>query len=247
MIIHFKDDFQLLEFIFQKPLKYSDSYTFIPIQIKDKYAFQTPTLYAPYGIQQFNDKKIIDLSFYNQENDENITQFNQHLKQIEGLIKKKYQSKYQVRSFLKTTQFGECIRFKIDHNLLIFDTMKHHLSTIDPYSYGSYLIRLHGLWIFEDQLWVQWYLLQAKIMKPIYFDRYLFIDNEPKKILPIPPPPPLPTFKKSKQMKVSKINALDLQQVVLKPGKLIPPKKNKFAPPSLKELQITLSKLKSIQ
>ena len=225
MIIHFKDDFQLLEFIFKKPLKYSDSYTFIPIQIKDKYAFQTPTLYAPYGIQQFNGKKMIDLSFFNHENDENITNFYQDLRNIEGLIKKKYRSKYQVHSFFKRNQFEECIRFKIDHNLLIFDTMKHKLHTINSHRYGNYLINLHGLWISNDQLWIQWHLLQARIMEPINFDRYLFIDDEPRKALPIPPPPPLPIFKKSNQKKVSKINALDLQKVVLKPGKSIPQKK----------------------
>jgi len=63
----------------------------------------------------------------------------------------------------------------------------------------------------------------------------------------IPPPPPLPGFNNS-SFQVSKIKASDLRSVILKKSK-----ENKkihlktgFEPPSLEELQTTLSKLKKI-
>ena len=72
--------------------------------------------------------------------------------------------------------------------------------------------------------------------------------------IPIPPPPP-PNFKNTRN-NIPEINAEDLQNVVLKKGKPIKNKQNKenkeknndnaFEPPSLEELQITLSKLKKI-
>ena len=64
----------------------------------------------------------------------------------------------------------------------------------------------------------------------------------------IPPPPPLPNFKQS--LPVSKIKAEDLLSVKLKKPKQILKEKikkkvsNHFEPPSLEELQITISKLK---
>jgi len=67
----------------------------------------------------------------------------------------------------------------------------------------------------------------------------------------IPPPPPPPNLmnQKIKSYNIPKINASDLQNVVLKKGKPITKKKikkisNHFEPPSLEELQSTLSRLK---
>ena len=70
--------------------------------------------------------------------------------------------------------------------------------------------------------------------------------------IPLPPPPPNLINMKNKSHSVPKINAADLRNVVLKKGKPLTkpkPKKisNHFEPPSLEELQITLSKLKNIK
>ena len=68
----------------------------------------------------------------------------------------------------------------------------------------------------------------------------------------IPPPPPPPGISlQTKSYTIPKIQASDLQSVTLKKGKPLPKKKiNKntnFEPPSIEELQTTLSKLKSIK
>ena len=75
--------------------------------------------------------------------------------------------------------------------------------------------------------------------------------------IPPPPPPPMKIDSKSiskikvSKIKASKIKASDLQKVVLKKTKPIVKKKTipqhgLFEPPSLEELQTTLSKLKKI-
>lgn len=67
--------------------------------------------------------------------------------------------------------------------------------------------------------------------------------------IPLPPPPPNLLNSNNKSYSIPKINASDLRNVVLKKGKPITKSKakkisNHFEPPSLEELQSTLSRLK---
>ena len=184
MIIHHKEDFSQYSLNIHKELKYSDSFIFVPLSIVDiqsqqtrKCIFQTPLLFSPYGIQETqNHKKIIDLSFQNKENDNEIFEFLKKLKKIYKTIHRKFE-KYDVNSFLKDTQFDECMRLKIDSDMLIYDNHKNLLSEIDSFSYGYYLIHLHGLWISGESVWFQWYLLQAKIFRPVHLAEYSFLDD----------------------------------------------------------------------
>ena len=226
MIIHHKDDFDNYEIRFLKKLKYSDDFTFIPIKIKKNkithnFILQTPFLFAPYGIQEtIKKKQVIDLSFLNKENDNNCNIFLDNLKNIYDKINEKYSSQFKVNHFLKNTFYNECMRLKIN-NSLFFDSDKNLIDTIKSFSYGIFIIQLHGLWINDNNIWIQWYLIQGKIMDPIHFDEYSFINElennnnmnqiltkydkmlkmgvpkeaiERQKLLDnhIPPPPPLP-------------------------------------------------------
>ena len=113
MIIHHKEDFSQYSLNIHKELKYSDSFIFVPLSIVDiqsqqtrKCIFQTPLLFSPYGIQETqNHKKIIDLSFQNKANDNEIFEFLKKLKKIFKTIQRKYKN-YEVNSFLKATQFN---------------------------------------------------------------------------------------------------------------------------------------------
>lgn len=66
----------------------------------------------------------------------------------------------------------------------------------------------------------------------------------------VPPPPPLPPSNFRSSIPVNKIKASDLQSIVLKKSKPIKKEKNYsktgFEPPSLEELQTTLSRLKKV-
>ena len=289
MIIHHQEDFSNYKLFLFKSLKYSDTFTFIPIQIYQKIysecIIQTPLLFTPFGIQETqNKKKIIDLSFQNKENDDSLKNFLKILKIIYRCIFKKFQKKFIVNPFIKETDYNECIRLKISNNTILYDESKNKIHTIDKFTYGNFLIHLEGIWINENNIWFQWNLLQAKIKLPFYLKEYSFIDEiQEKKItndkynkmlkmgvpkeavqrqkildgkIPSPPPPPpssgnlVPSSQKFDM--IPKINPLELQSVVLKKGKSIrnkpqPKKDNLFEPPTLEELQTTLSKLKSIK
>ena len=266
------------------PLKYSNEFSFIPLRIfyENNYReciFQTPKLFLPYGKQKLNNGKyVIDLSFQNKDNDEDNKIFLKVLKKIFCTIKEKYKD-YNVNSFLKKTDFDYTMRLKVSLNSRFYDDYKNQLYKIDPFSYGIFIIGLEGLWVHNNEIWFQWYLLQARLEKPKFLDEYAFIDDEKdhmdkyqrmknmgvpegaielqknldtknKSSIPVPPPPPPPSSNFSSSLPVNKIKASDLQSVVLKKSK--PIKKEKiysktgFEPPSLEELQTTLSKLKKV-
>ena len=283
MIIHYQDDFSKYKLCLCKSLKYSDTFTFIPIKVYQKnYSeciFQTPLLFTPFGIQKTqNNKKIIDISFQNKENDNSLKYFLKNLKNIYQCIFKKYNKKYKVNHFIKETEFNECIRLKISENTIFYDEFKNKIHTINKFIYGNFIIHFEGIWINNNDIWFQWNLLQAKIKLPFYLKEYSFIDeiqekktlnNKYDKMLKIgvpkeavqrqkildgkipPPPPPPGRIPSKKQYDIPKINASDLQSVVLKKGKpihkKINSKDNLFEPPTIEELQTTLSKLKSIK
>jgi len=286
MIIHHSGNLDEYHLCVNKPLKYSDKFTFIPIKLqKDntyhKCIFQTPLLFTPFGIQVLmNGKKIIDLSFMNQTNDTSQSEFLKKLNHIYQCVNHKYKELYKVNEFLKGTDFNECIRLKMNNNTSLYDETKNTIETIDKFTYGYYIIELEGLWLNENDIWFQWNLLQAKVKIPTNLKEYSFIDeiketipdkydkmlrlgvpreavNRQKiidgistgtnKIPPPPPPPPPGVIKKSDD--IPKINASDLRSVTLKKVKpnekiIIKRDPNHFEPPTLEELQTTLSKLR---
>lgn len=292
MIIHHSENIKSYHLFVQKPLKYSDKFTFIPLRIKKdkefiKCIFQTPLLFTPYGICKTpNNKNIIDISFQNIENDKSQHVFHKNLKYIYDTVYEKYKYDYIVNDFLKKTDFNDCLRLKINANTKIFDESKNMIEKIENYSYGNFIIELEGIWLNEDNIWFQWNLLQAKIKIPTYLNEYSFIDEiiekktitdkydkmlkmgvpkaavERQRLLDekgtskgipvkgIPPPPPPPGMLPEKKINsIPKIKASDLKNVVLKKGKPIDKKPikrdpNHFEPPTLEELQTTLSRLR---
>lgn len=296
MIIHHSERIKSYQLFIKKPLKYSEKFTFVPIRLKKdkvyhKCIFQTPLLFTPYGVNSTqNNKRIIDITFQNIENDNSQKVFHANLKYIYDTVYEKYKYDYIVNEFLKRTDFNDCLRLKISNNTILFDEFKNTIEDITNYSYGNFIIELEGLWLNEDNIWFQWNLLQAKIRIPTHLKEYSFIDEireatvkedkyekmikmgVPKEAvdrqrvldgkisqgkiphgkIPAPPPPP-PNFSglNKKSYNVPKIKASDLQNVILKKGKPISKPKvkrdpNQFEPPTIEELQSTLSRLKKI-
>ena len=206
MIIHYKDAPTSYKITFHKILKYTDDFSFIPLKITnfqghgqgqgqgqghgqdihkkpDKCVFQTPLLFAPYGIQHRGTKQTLDLSFMNRPNDSYVDVFYNHCQHIFEIVSKKFSKRYKVNPFLKDTPFSECMRVKVGSNLLIFDQVRQTIDTISSFSYGTFLLDLHGLWVSEKpqrEIWFQWYLVQAKIIEPICMQEYVFMDDYDK-------------------------------------------------------------------
>ena len=183
MIIHHSENLKKYSLCIQKPLKYSDKFTFVPLRLqKDnnylKCIFQTPLLFTPYGIQQTpNNKSIIDISFQNMENDKSQKVFYKNLKHIYDCVYHKYKYDYIVNDFLKNTDFNECLRLKLTSNTSLFNESKAPIEKIDKYTYGTFIIELEGVWLNDDNIWFQWNLLQGKIKTPTYLSEYSFIDD----------------------------------------------------------------------
>tara|TARA_B100000575_G_C23128316_1_gene654063 strand:+ start:1505 stop:2326 length:822 start_codon:yes stop_codon:yes gene_type:complete len=269
MILHHKEIPESIQLGIKKSFKYSEDFTFVPllIQKEDKYIpciFQTPDLFIPYGKQTLqNGKQILDLSFQNKENDKELVRFEDNLRSIHRIVQRKYKNT-MVNSFLKETNYDNCIRLKVNSNSQFYNQCKQKIHQVQPFRYGIFIIHLEGLWINQGKLWFQWELLQGKIEQGPTIQGYSFNEEKSKydKMIQmgvpiaaveirkqmdskIPPPPPLPSLNTSTPS--SKIKASDLQRVVLKKAKPLPkrkPQKGEFEPPSLEELQITISKLK---
>lgn len=222
-------------------LYYSDKYTFIPVLYKNEnIIIQTPKLYSQYGIYNKDNYNSIKLSLRNKINDKNIINFEKNLSIIFKKIKDKFNEKYIINDFLKNDN-DKYIRFKIQDNTLYFDQNKNKLNTIQANTYGNYIINLYGIWIIENNIYFQWYILQAKIYIPPSLNEYSFIEEKKN----IPPPPPLPpqNFKKKIINKDNTYNDVKINEVKTN-------KKNNnkdIKVPSLLDIKNALLNLKSIK
>ena len=230
----------------KKKLKYSEYCTLIPIKYNnDDLIIQTPKMYIPFGekfVYNNKNKKYVDISFLNIENDNNIKIFYENLNIIFDKINNFY--KYDVDDIIKKYNKNDLLRLKITKNILIYNQKRENIDKIINNTYGSFIIHLYGLWLMNDTLYFHWELLQCKLDIPIYLSEYSFIDdvkpifNKGKgkgKCVPPPPPPPPPNtqskYDKMIKMGIPKdavlqkmrleetprvINPLDLQNVKLK-------------------------------
>ena len=223
---------------YKKKLKYSDGFTFVGISyLNMDLCIQTSKLYSKYGLNTKYDKYFIDLSLQNICNDNNIKIFMDNLYKIYENVKSRYKKYNLINPIKKDT-----IRFKTKSDFKIYDSNRDILESILPNTYGNYIIYLQGIWLIDNDIYFQWYTLQAKIDMPLNLDEYAFLDDNIKSIpkpppLPnksIPKPPPLPNFKKS-------------SNVIVLPKKKNVIKKNKSIDvPTLDDIMIALSKLKSV-
>ena len=231
----------------KKKLKYSEHCTLIPIKYNnDDLIIQTPKMYIPFGekyVYNNKNKKYVDISFLNIENDNNIKIFYNNLNIIFDKINNFY--KYDVDDIIKKYNKNDLLRLKITKNILIYNQKRENINKIINNTYGSFIIHLYGLWLMNDTLYFHWELLQCKLDMPIYLSEYSFIDdikpifNKGKgkgKGKCVPPPPPPPPNTQSKYDKMIKmgipkdavlqkmrleetprvINPLDLKNVKLK-------------------------------
>jgi hypothetical protein len=221
---------------YKKKFKYSEQFSFIGISyLKKDLCIQTPKLYSKYGLNTKYDKYFIDLSLQNICNDKNIKIFKDNYNMIYNTIKNKYKN-YNVVNPLK----NDTIRFKTKSDFKVYDTNRDTLDSVLPNTYGNYIVYLQGIWLIQNDIYFQWYTLQAKIDMPLNLEEYAFLDDI--KSIPKPPPlkknipkpPPLPNFKKSSNMIIPK------KKVVIVKNKSIDV-------PTLDDIMIALSKLKSVK
>ena len=231
----------------KKKLKYSEYCTLIPIKYNNNdLIIQTPKMYIPYGekyVYNNINKKYVDISFLNINNDDNIKIFYDNLNIIYDKINNFYE--YDVDDIIKKYNKNNLLRLKITKDILIYDQNKKNIDKIINNTYGSFIIHLQGLWLMNDTLYFHWELLQCKLDMPIYLSEYSFIDDvkpiinkgkgkgKSKDNVPPPSPPPPINSKYDRMIKMGipkeavlqkmrledapkRINPNDLQNVILK-------------------------------
>jgi hypothetical protein len=222
MIIHHKDSIQDYSIVPLKRLQYLDSFSFIPLKIvhpddpSEQGFLQTPMMFSPYGIQTHTNKATLDISFMNQGNDPQVERFYQTLVYIYEHIHKMYSKDYTVQPFLKQTIFNDTMRLKVNPRITLFDQRRQPIDTISSFSYGCFMIHLHGLWISDTNIWFQWYVDQGKIIEPISLPIYGFLDDTkgPVPTPETPDPPETPDkYEKMLRMGVPK-EAVDRQRAL---------------------------------
>ena len=230
MILLGKLDIDIKNINFKKELKYSNHFSFVGLTyLKKDILIQTPKLYCQYGINEKYDKNFIDLSFRNIENDKSVNNLKNNLEKIYNLIKDKYK-KFNVVNYLKNLN----LRLKVKENMQVYDQKKNKIDKLLPNTYGNYIIYLQGFWIIENDIYFQWYVLQAKIDLPLFLEEYSFVDEMKPIPKPPPPPPPLPNFKKSET------------KIIISKKRSIIKKEKELDVPSLDEIKSALSRLKTI-
>jgi hypothetical protein len=184
----------------KKPLNYN-LFDFFPIKYDNKeLIIETTKLFVPFGIQSYNNKKYIFLSFQNILNDDKTKILFNNLSIIQEKVMKDMKI-FFVDVFLKNDNL---LKLKIDDKVLFYNQNKNLINDIDKFSYGKFIIYLSGLWCKDNKIWFDWRLLQAKVDVPIYLMEYSFSDKNDDIINhkgkgkgkgkgPPPPPPPPPS------------------------------------------------------
>ena len=264
MIFHFnKSKLEKDKISFKQPFYYTEELIYIPILYKKQNLLvQTPHLFVPFGIKDYENKKTIDLSI--QDFDSNVKSksfLNEWITPLTDIIKFKY-PEHSLLPVLRESKYSKWMRIKVSNNTLFFNQTKEQLSDIENKVFGTFVIHFSGVWILKNKIWINMTLIQGKVYETPTFNKYIIIDDEDtiyNKIPPAPPPPPPPPPKKmdkynkmikvgipivavEKQKAMDRIQAKDLQNVKLKKTK-VNDKKESSATHSLEEIRLVLQKL----
>jgi hypothetical protein len=160
----------------------SDDFTNYPIKYKNNnLIIQTPIVYLPFGINKYNNKSYIDISFINIKNDPVMCKFEQLIVNIHNCIKKKVSKKIKfVSSFKSTEYYPDRLRLSFYEDILVFNEAKS-LITLDYVKskiYSKLLIIPQFLWTNNKVAGIVWNILQMKIYSKPMLDTYSFIDDE---------------------------------------------------------------------
>ena len=160
----------------------SNDFTNYPIKYNNNnLIIQTPIVYLPFGINKYNNKSYIDISFINIKNDNVMCEFKELIVNIHTFIKKKISKKIKfVSSFKSTEYYPDRLRLSFYEDILVFNESKS-LITLDYVKskiYSKLLIIPQFLWTNNEVSGIVWNILQMKIYSKPMLETYSFIDDE---------------------------------------------------------------------
>ena len=177
-------DIDITNISIKKKININTKFINYPIKYNNKnLIIQTPIVYLPFGINTFNTKKYIDISFINSNNDKNMGDFKNIIVDINNWIKQKISKKTKfVTSFKTTEYYPDRLRLSFYDDILIFNESKHLISldSIKSKIYAKLLITPQFLWKNDSNssAGIVWNILQIKVYSKPILDTYSFIDTD---------------------------------------------------------------------
>jgi hypothetical protein len=160
----------------------SNDFTNYPIKYKNNnLIIQTPIVYLPFGINKYNNKSYIDISFINIKNDSVMREFKELIVNIHNCIKKKVSKKIKFASSFKSTEYyPDRLRLSFYEDILVFNEAKSliTLEYVKSKIYSKLLIIPQFLWTNNEVAGIVWNILQMKIYSKPMLDTYSFRDDE---------------------------------------------------------------------
>ena len=176
------NDIDIKNITIKHKINISNDFTNYPIKYKNNnLIIQTPIVYLPFGINKYNNKSYIDISFINIKNDPVMREFKELIVNIHSCIKKKVSKKIKFVSSFKSTEFyPDRLRLSFYGDILVFNDSKNliTLEYIKSKLYSKLLIIPQFLWTNNKVAGIVWNILQIKIYSKPMLDTYSFIDED---------------------------------------------------------------------
>ena len=146
---------------------------------KDPLIIQTPLLYIPFGVQEYNTRNTLDVSFHNIKYSKQTDHFYNTINAIHNTILDYIDTKDKTIFGIKHS-VGYPPLFKLNvEKTSVWNNKREQLSVEDikKNSFGSLIINLEGFYINEKNIGFIWNVLQIRIKEEINLDTYAFVDD----------------------------------------------------------------------
>lgn len=159
------------------------------IDEKSKLIIQTPIMYIPNSLIYFNEKPYLELSFNNQENDDDVSEFNTWIKQLEELLIKMIKRRTtlsldkvnfvsMIKTGFKSNKIIVPINMNISKCILSDDGKKNKFLfnwEIPVPTYGISIIWIKNVWIKNGKWGVNLFMYASRVMNSHVLDPIDFL------------------------------------------------------------------------
>lgn len=159
------------------------------IDEKSKLIIQTPIMYIPNSLIYFNEKPYLELSFNNQENDDDVAEFNTWIKHLEDLLIKMIKRRTTlsldksnfvsiIKTGFKSNKLIVPINMNISKCILSDDGKKNKFLfnwEIPVPTYGISIIWIKNIWIKNGKWGVNLFMYASRVMNSHILDPIDFL------------------------------------------------------------------------
>lgn len=181
---HNSIDLNLLKI--KKKINIGNQFLNYPIKYSDKnLIIQTPIVYIPFGINKYDNKNYIDISFVNSDNDSTMNQFKNIIISLNDKIQNKLKNINKKKKFITSYKksngfFSDRLRLSFLEDILIFNESKKQISLehIKSKIYTKLLLCPQFIWEHKKTYGISWNILQIMVYSKPMLDVYSFIDDD---------------------------------------------------------------------